>query len=121
MEPVATRVPAAPGEFCLVTKIGTCDYGFRTRLAGRPGALWNSGHSTETIAGRMAREVNIGDRKFWVVSEPAGRGWRAQVLEVIDARGITNQLGIESIGDTRSMADDRAVGKLQHRLRDQSF
>ena len=73
------------------------------------------------MAGRMAREVNIGDRKFWVVSEPAGRGWRAQVLEVIDARGVTNQLGIESIGETRSMADDRAVGKLQHRLRDQSF
>lgn len=69
----------------------------------------------------MAREINIGARKFWVVSEPAGRGWKAQVLEVIDARGLTHQVGIESIGDTRSMADDRAVGKLQHRLRDRSF
>ena len=69
----------------------------------------------------MAREVNIGDRRFWVVSEPSGRGWRAQVLEVIDVSGITNPLGIESIGDTRSMADDRAVGKLQHSLRDRSF
>ena len=69
----------------------------------------------------MAREINIGARKFWVLSEPAGRGWKAQVLEVIDARGLTHHLGIESIGDTRSMADDRAVGKLQHRLRDRSF
>jgi hypothetical protein len=30
-------------------------------------------------------------------------------------------LGIETTGDTRSMADDRAIGVLQHRLRDQSF
>jgi hypothetical protein len=43
------------------------------------------------------------------------------VLEVIDVSGITNPLGIESIGDTRSMADDRAIGKLQHSLRDRSF
>ena len=69
----------------------------------------------------MAREINIGARRFWVVSEPAGPGWKAEVLEVIDARGGTHQLGIESIGETRSMADDRAVGKLQHRLRDRSF
>ena len=70
---------------------------------------------------RMAREINIGTRRFWVVSEPSGRGWKAQVLEVLDARGVTHQLGIESIGETRSMADDRAVGKLQHSLRDRSF
>jgi len=69
----------------------------------------------------MAREINIGVRRFWVVSEPTGRGWKAQVLEVLDAGGLTHQLGIESIGETRSMADDRAVGKLQHRLRDRSF
>ena len=68
----------------------------------------------------MAREINIGARKFWVVSEPSDRGWKAQVLEVLDL-GSTHQVGIETIGETRSMADDRAIGKLQHRLRDQSF
>jgi hypothetical protein len=69
----------------------------------------------------MAREVNIGDRRFWVVSEPSDRGWTAHVLEVIDGVGVTHRTDIETIGETRSMADDRAVGKLQHRLRDRSF
>jgi hypothetical protein len=68
----------------------------------------------------MAREVRIGSRKFWIVSEPHNAGWRAQVLEVDDAGGTQN-IGIETTGDTRSVADDRAVGRLQHQLRDQSF
>ena len=71
--------------------------------------------------GAMAREVNIGDRRFWVVSEPSDRGWKAQVLEVLDELGATNKTGIETVGETRTVADDRAVGKLQHRLRDRSF
>jgi hypothetical protein len=69
----------------------------------------------------MAREVSIGSRKFWIVSEPHETGWKAQVLEVIDEVGGTHNMDIETTGDTRSMADDRAIGVLQHRLRDQSF
>ena len=69
----------------------------------------------------MAREINIGTRKFWIVSEPVDKGWKAQVLEVLDDQGGTEKMGIETTGDTRSVADDRAVGQLQHRLRDQSF
>ena len=69
----------------------------------------------------MAREVSIGSRRFWVVSEPNGKGWRAQVLEVLDHVGGTQQVGIETTAETRSMADDRAIGQLQHRLQDQSF
>jgi hypothetical protein len=69
----------------------------------------------------MAREINIGSRRFWVVSEPNDAGWKAQVLEVTDDLGGTENMGIETTGDTRSMADDRAIGVLQHRLRDQSF
>ena len=68
----------------------------------------------------MAREVSIGSRKFWIVSEPQDNGWKAQVLEVTGVGG-THNIGIETTGDTRSMADDRAIGVLQHRLRDQSF
>jgi hypothetical protein len=69
----------------------------------------------------MAKEVKIGSRRFWIVSEPNDRGWKAQVLEVLDDHGETRSMEIETTGDTRSVADDRAVGKLQHRLRDQSF
>lgn len=69
----------------------------------------------------MAREVNIGARRFWVVSEPHQKGWKAQVLEVLDEVGATHTTGIETMGETRSMADDRAIGQLQHHLRDQSF
>lgn len=69
----------------------------------------------------MAREISIGSRKFWIVSEPYDKGWKAQVLEVVAGVGGTHNTGIETTGDTRSIADDRAIGELQHRLRDQSF
>jgi hypothetical protein len=42
------------------------------------------------------------------------------VLEV-NGEGNTQQVGIETVGETRSVADDRAAGQLQHHLRDQSF
>ena len=82
--------------------------------------LWCRRDSTETQFD-MSREVTIGARKFWIVSEPHDQGWKAQVLEVMDDRGGTQNVGIETTGETRSMADDRAIGQLQHRLRDQSF
>lgn len=69
----------------------------------------------------MAREVKIGSRRFWVVSEPQDKGWKAQVLEVLGEPGHTRDVGIETTGETRSIADDRATGQLQHRLKDQSF
>ena len=68
----------------------------------------------------MAREISIGTRKFWIVSEPNDRGWKARVLEV-DDEGTTQHVGIESVGETRSVADDRAIGRLQHHLKDRSF
>ena len=69
----------------------------------------------------MSREVKIGSRRFWIVSEPSEKGWKAQVLEVVDESGGTRGMGIETTGETRSVADDRAAGQLQHRLKDQSF
>lgn len=69
----------------------------------------------------MAREVNIGARRFWIVSEPVANGWTAQVLEVVDEGGFTHDIGIVTTGETRSMADDRAAGQLQHHLQDRSF
>ena len=69
----------------------------------------------------MSREVSIGSRRFWIVSEPYDEGWKAQVLEVVDETGGTQDVGIATTGETRSIADDRAIGQLQHRLSDQSF
>jgi hypothetical protein len=87
--------------------------------------LWESAYGMSAIRPKhtlsMSREVNIGSRKFWIVSEPHDKGWKAQVLEVVDDLGGTHNVGIETTGETRSMADDRAIGQLQHRLRDQSF
>jgi hypothetical protein len=68
----------------------------------------------------MAREVSIGARKFWIVSEPSEGGWKAHVLEVLD-HGATQAIGIETSGETRNLADDRAIGQLQHLLKDKSF
>jgi hypothetical protein len=69
----------------------------------------------------MARQIEIGARRFWIVSEPVEKGWKARVLEVVDGGTGTQTIGIETTGETRSVADDRAVGQLQHRLRDTSF
>lgn len=64
----------------------------------------------------MAREVKIGKRRFWIISEPEKSekaGWKAHVVEVMDAAGkITRELGIEAYGETRGIADEAAHGKL---------
>lgn len=65
----------------------------------------------------MAREITIGSRKFYVVSEPEGQGWKARVLEVLDEQGSTKSMGIETTAETRGLADERAVGALQSWLR----
>jgi hypothetical protein len=65
----------------------------------------------------MAREVTVGGRRFYIVSEPEDRGWKAQVLEIIDDKGSTKEMGIETTGETRTLADERALGVLQQRLR----
>lgn len=85
------------------------------------------GNRVKTRAGRggmvrsrciMSRELTIGSRKFYIVSEPHERqGWSAKVLEVLDEHGGTKDMGIETTGETRGMADERAVGVLQHQLR----
>jgi hypothetical protein len=65
----------------------------------------------------MSCEVTVDGRRFYVVSEPEKDGWKAQVLELLDDQGATNDMGIETTGETRSLADERAIGVLQHRLR----
>jgi hypothetical protein len=66
----------------------------------------------------MALDITIGSRRFLIVSEPNAEGWRAQVLETLDTEGrSTQELGIHAIGETRSAADNSALGKLQRFLR----
>jgi hypothetical protein len=66
----------------------------------------------------MALDVTIGSRRYLIVSEPDAGGWRAQVLEALDAEGrSTQELGIHATGETRSAADNNALGKLQRFLR----
>jgi hypothetical protein len=70
------------------------------------------------INGQMAGEIIVGGRRYWIVSEPVLSGWRASVLEVIGvATNTTRDLGIQATGETRTAADDAALGKLQRRLR----
>jgi hypothetical protein len=65
----------------------------------------------------MSREVSIGERRFYIVSEPEDGGWKAQVLELLDDKGSTKDTGIAATGETRTVADERALGVLQSRLR----
>ena len=69
----------------------------------------------------MATQVQVGGRRFYIISEPdSTRGWKAQVLEVFGEANATKSMGIETSGATRSEADERARGVLQHRLRGRS-
>lgn len=67
---------------------------------------------------QMAGEIIVAGRRYWIISEPVFSGWRASVLEVLggDAK-TTRDLGIQATGDTRTAADDAALGQLQRRLR----
>jgi hypothetical protein len=66
----------------------------------------------------MALDISIGSRRYLIVSEPTTEGWRAQVLEALDADGrSTQEMGIHATGETRSAADNNALGKLQRFLR----
>ena len=65
----------------------------------------------------MSCEVTVEGRRFYIVSEPESGEWRAQVLELVDDKGSTKDMGIETTGETRGLADERALGVLQHRLR----
>jgi hypothetical protein len=65
----------------------------------------------------MSCEVTVDGRRFYIVSEPDNGEWKAQVLELMDDKGVTKDMGIETTGETRGLADERALGVLQHRLR----
>jgi hypothetical protein len=64
----------------------------------------------------MARELEVHGRRYWILSEPEGRGWRAKVFELADG-GRSEALGINATAETRVAADDAAEGKLRRLVR----
>ena len=63
----------------------------------------------------MARQLDINGRRYRILSEPHGPGWRAFVVEVQED-GTSDQIGIEAMADTRGSADDAAERKLRRLL-----
>lgn len=67
----------------------------------------------------MAKEIVIGARRFWILSEPSARGWTATVVEIVDDDPQQIATGIEATGETRGAADAAAHGRLQRWLKGQ--
>jgi len=63
----------------------------------------------------VARQLEINGRRYRVLSEPQGAGWKACVVEVQDD-GTSDYLGIEASAETRGGADDAAERKLRRML-----
>jgi hypothetical protein len=62
----------------------------------------------------MAKHLELKGRRFWIMSEPQGAGWKAFVVEVTDQR--QEEVGIEATAETRTAADDAAERKLRRML-----
>jgi hypothetical protein len=63
----------------------------------------------------MAKELDVGGRRYWILSEPESAGWKARVVEV-RADGSSEEVGIEAKGETRGAADEAAERKLRRLL-----
>ena len=62
----------------------------------------------------MARQLELKGRRFWILSEPLGAGWKASVVEV---KGEEQEsVGIDATAETRGAADDAAERKLRRLL-----
>jgi hypothetical protein len=59
----------------------------------------------------MAKQLELHGRRFWILSEPHGSGWKASVVEM---KGEAQEsVGIEATAETRGAADDAAERKLR--------
>jgi hypothetical protein len=64
----------------------------------------------------MARELQLNGRRYWILSDPHGEGWKARVVELHEG-GEADEIGIEASDLTRTAADDSAERKLRRLLR----
>ena len=63
------------------------------------------------------REIELRERKYWILSEPDARGWRASVVQLMDAGGSCGEpVGIAATAPTRGAADEAAERKLRRLL-----
>ena len=62
----------------------------------------------------MSRQLQIKQRSYWILSEPAGEGWRAWVLDA--TAGDREDVGIIATAETRGAADAAAERKLRRLL-----
>jgi hypothetical protein len=62
----------------------------------------------------MAKQLELKGRRFWILSEPHGSGWKASVVEVKGEEQAS--VGIDATGETRGAADDSAERKLRRLL-----
>ena len=66
----------------------------------------------------MSRQLELGGRRYWILSEPRSNGWRAWAVELIDLHGeFTEPVGIEATGPTQGAADQAAERKLRRLLK----
>lgn len=63
----------------------------------------------------MSRQLELKGRRFWILSEPQGNGWKASIEEA-QGDGSTQTVGIEATAETRGAADDAAERKLRRML-----
>ena len=63
----------------------------------------------------MARELELNSRRYWILSEPHGSGWKAKVVQ-LHGDGSSEDLGLEATAETRGAADDAAERKLRRLL-----
>jgi hypothetical protein len=63
----------------------------------------------------VARELELGGRKYWIISDPEDDAWKAKVLEM-RGDGESDELGIEASAHTRTAADASAERKLRRLL-----
>ena len=63
------------------------------------------------------REINLKGRRYWILSEPHPRGWKASVVELDAPGGSPNRpVGIDATRPTRGAADEAAEHKLRRLL-----
>jgi hypothetical protein len=63
----------------------------------------------------MARELDLDGRRYWIISDPHGGGWKAKVVELRQG-DEADEIGIEASGETRTAADASAERKLRRLL-----
>lgn len=63
----------------------------------------------------MALELELNGHRYWILSEPHGKGWKARVFELRE-NGESDELGVDATAETRGAADAAAERKLRRLL-----